>query len=178
MGVPSYANEVKGHIPRSRVIWGQVRWNLLVFVIWVSFEKLKSDWNQTWVNDAMGFLCMLIMRAKIMYQGWGSSEVKSGGKCKIGITFCCWKDEVQLQPNLSCRCNMWTSYSVSGWDLVKLSFLSYIHVRYYDTGVPCKLLLPCLKDRISLLAVLFIFSYGVFFFHGISLYNLRKLSTK
>ena len=25
-----------------------------VFVIWVSFEKLQSDWNQTWVKDAMG----------------------------------------------------------------------------------------------------------------------------
>ena len=26
---------------------------MLVFVIWVSFEKLKSDWNQTWVKGAI-----------------------------------------------------------------------------------------------------------------------------
>ena len=26
---------------------------MLVFVIWVSFEKLKSDWRQTWVKDAI-----------------------------------------------------------------------------------------------------------------------------
>ena len=44
--VPSYVNEVKGHIPRSRVIWGQVTWKMLLFVIWVSFEKLKSDWDR------------------------------------------------------------------------------------------------------------------------------------
>ena len=59
--IPLYVNEVKGHVPRSRVIWGQVK------------------------------------------------------KCKICI-FC--KVEVQLQPNLICRCNMWTSYSVSGKGLV------------------------------------------------------------
>ena len=29
-------------------------WKILVFVIWVSFEKLKSDWNQTWVKNATG----------------------------------------------------------------------------------------------------------------------------
>ena len=27
---------------------------VLVFVIWVSFEKLKSDYNQTWDKDAIG----------------------------------------------------------------------------------------------------------------------------
>ena len=27
---------------------------MLVLVIWVSSEKLKSDWNQTWVKDVMG----------------------------------------------------------------------------------------------------------------------------
>ena len=26
----------------------------LGFVIWVSFEKLKSDYNQTWVKDEIG----------------------------------------------------------------------------------------------------------------------------
>ena len=48
---------------------------------------------------------------------------------------------------------MWTSYSVSGWDLVKLSFLSYFYASYYDIGVPCKLLPPCQVDRSSLFAV-------------------------
>ena len=43
----SYVNEVKHHAPRSRVIWGQVRWKMLVFVIWVSFEidLFKSNWS-------------------------------------------------------------------------------------------------------------------------------------
>ena len=27
---------------------------MLVFLIWVAFEKLKSDWNQPWVKDAIG----------------------------------------------------------------------------------------------------------------------------
>ena len=27
---------------------------MLVFVTWVSFEKLKSDWSQTKVKDAIG----------------------------------------------------------------------------------------------------------------------------
>ena len=43
------------------------------FVILVSFEKLKSDYNQTWVNDAIGIPSML-MRSKVMYQGQGSSR--------------------------------------------------------------------------------------------------------
>ena len=29
-------------------------WKMLVFVIWVAFEKLKSDCYQTWVKDAIG----------------------------------------------------------------------------------------------------------------------------
>ena len=49
--VSSYVNEVKGYVPRSRVIWGQVTWKMLVFVIWVSFEKLKFDLDQTWFMD-------------------------------------------------------------------------------------------------------------------------------
>ena len=35
--------EVKGHLRSS---WKKVQNEK--FVIWVSFEKLKSDWNQTW----------------------------------------------------------------------------------------------------------------------------------
>ena len=63
---------------------------MLVFVIWFSFEKLKSNWNQTWVKNAMGegFLCMLMgSTSNVMFQGQGSSEVKLGGKCKIIIIF-------------------------------------------------------------------------------------------
>ena len=29
----------------------------------------------------------MLMRSVVMYQGQGSSEVKLGGKCKIGIIF-------------------------------------------------------------------------------------------
>ena len=74
---------------------------MLVFVIWVSFEKLKSNWNQTWVKDAIGIPLYV---SKVKYQGQGSSEVKLGGKCKICIIK--KKNEVQLQPNLIYRCNM------------------------------------------------------------------------
>ena len=60
---------------------------MLIFVIWVSFEKLKSDWNQTWVKDAMG-VPLYVNEVKGHVQGQGSSEVMFGGKCKIGIFFC------------------------------------------------------------------------------------------
>ena len=45
----------------------------------------------------------MLMKLKVMHQGQGSSEVKLDGKCKIGIIY---EVEVQLQPNLICRCNM------------------------------------------------------------------------
>ena len=87
IGVHSYGNEVNSHIQRSKVILGRVKWKILVFVIWVTFKKSKSDWHQTWVKDiVMQFLC-LSMRSKVMYQDQGSSEVNLGGKCKIGIFF-------------------------------------------------------------------------------------------
>ena len=60
---------------------------MLVFVIWNSFEKFKSDWNQTWVKDAIGFLSMLM-------------GVKLRGKLKIAYFFTSLKVEVQLQPDL------------------------------------------------------------------------------
>ena len=44
---PSYVHAVKGHIPRSKVIWGQVV-RSAENVKMASFEKLKSDLNQTW----------------------------------------------------------------------------------------------------------------------------------
>ena len=57
-----------------------------------------------------------------MYQGQGSSEVMLVENVKlVGLQFF-WKVEVQLQQNLICRCNLWTSYLMSGWGLVKLSF--------------------------------------------------------
>ena len=42
------------------------------------------------------------------------------------------KIEVQLQPNLICRWNMWASSSVNGWSLVQFSFQSYFYASYYD----------------------------------------------
>ena len=54
IGVPLYVNEVRGHVPRSRVIRDQVRWKMIFFFFFFFFFKL----------------------------------------------------EVQLQPNLICRCNM------------------------------------------------------------------------
>ena len=52
-GVPSYVYEIKGKV-RDHLRSSYVE--MLVFVIWVSFEKLKSDWNQPWVKDAIGVL--------------------------------------------------------------------------------------------------------------------------
>ena len=47
---PSFVDDGKVHISRSKVIWGQVvKWTKNVKV--VSFEKLKSDWNPTWFID-------------------------------------------------------------------------------------------------------------------------------
>ena len=47
---PSYVHVIKGQISRSKVIRGQVvRW--AENVKFTSFEKLKSDWNQTWFID-------------------------------------------------------------------------------------------------------------------------------
>ena len=54
---------------------------------------------------------------------------------------------------------MWTSYSVSGWGLVNLTFVSYFFSRYYDIGVPCKLLPPYQGDR-------------AVFLHALSIYRL------
>ena len=38
----SFVDEVKGHIPRSKVVRSSN---------FISFENLKSDWNQTWFID-------------------------------------------------------------------------------------------------------------------------------
>ena len=57
---------------------------MLVFVIWIPFEKLKSIEAKLGSQMQWMFLYML-MRSKVMHQGQGSSEVKLGGKCEIGI---------------------------------------------------------------------------------------------
>ena len=59
----------------------------LDFVIWVSFEKLKSDYNQTWFKDAIG-VPSYVNEVKVTYQGQCSSEVKLGGNvgfCYLGF---------------------------------------------------------------------------------------------
>ena len=68
--------------------------------------KLKSNYNQRQVKDAMEvendvdlFLCELL---------WFILEFKMV--------------EIWLLPTLICSCNMWASYSVSGWGLVQLCF--------------------------------------------------------
>ena len=66
-----------------------------VFVIRISFEKFKLDYNQTWVKDAIGVL-LYVNKKNVMYQGQGPSEVKLGGKCKICIFFFFVFVEIQL----------------------------------------------------------------------------------
>ena len=56
---------------------------MLVFIIWVCFEKLKSNWNQTqWVKDTIGVL-LYVNEVKDHVPSQGSSEVRLGEKCKI-----------------------------------------------------------------------------------------------
>ena len=43
-------------------------------------KSLRSNWNQTWVKDAIGVPFCILVRSKVMYQSQGSSEVELGGK--------------------------------------------------------------------------------------------------
>ena len=65
ISVETLKSEVKGRLPSSRVIWGQVRWKMLVFVIWNVFAlkvgspigtKLgsKMQWVTLFVNEVKG----------------------------------------------------------------------------------------------------------------------------
>ena len=86
------------------------------FVIQVSFEKLKSNYNQTWVSDVIGVPSYVkevrghIPRWRVI---WGQVSWKM-----YNLYDLLWKVEVQLQLNLICRCDMLTYYSVSEWGLV------------------------------------------------------------
>ena len=53
-----FVDEVKGHISRSKVIWGQVV-RSAKHVQLASFKKLKSNWNQTWFIDTIWGLCQI-----------------------------------------------------------------------------------------------------------------------
>ena len=76
---------------------------MTVLIIWVCFEKLKSNWNQTWVKDAIG-VSLYVNEVKFhVHQVQGSSEVRLGGKCKICIFVLKSQVDVQLQPNLIYR---------------------------------------------------------------------------
>ena len=62
---PSYSDEVKVHIWKAKVIWGQaVSWKCESIL----FEKLKSDWNQTWLLIQYGTFCMFV-QSKFICQG-------------------------------------------------------------------------------------------------------------
>ena len=64
IAIPSYVNEVRGHIPRSRIIRGQGRLKRVFLLFYASQEKLKSNyWNQTWVKDAMPIPLYVILRS-------------------------------------------------------------------------------------------------------------------
>ena len=131
--VPSYVNEVKGHVLWSRVIWGQIRWKMLFFVIWVSFEKLKSVGTKFGSKMQYGFLCML-MRSKVMYQSQGSSKVKLGGKCKIcNFLSFLWKVEVRLQP-LLCSKNLPSCITIHKQNPIKIRISSFQH--HFKTWLP------------------------------------------
>ena len=61
---PLYVHAVKGQIPRSKVIRGQVvRW--VQNVKFTSFEKLKSNWNLTCFIDIGTFTCSWGQRSQM-----------------------------------------------------------------------------------------------------------------
>ena len=72
---PLYVHVVKGHILRSKVIIGQVvRWT--ENVKFTSFEKLKSNCNQTWFID-------------IRWEPTPVHEVKGHMKVKVHVRSTC-----------------------------------------------------------------------------------------
>ena len=75
------------------------------FVIWVSFEKLKTDCNQTWVKDAIG-VPSYDNEVKGHDKVKGHPEVKLGGKCWFSLVGSPLKKlKVRLEPNLGQKCN-------------------------------------------------------------------------
>ena len=84
--VPSYVNEVKGHIQgqgSSEVKLGGKCWLSLFASPSKSLSPIgpKLGSKMQW-----GFLCVL-MRSKVMYQSQRSSEVNLIGKCKSWFDF-------------------------------------------------------------------------------------------
>ena len=96
---PSFVDEVKGHnIPRSKVIRGQaVRW--AQNVKFTSFEKLRTDWNQTWFIDT-------IWDPLYVHAFKGHAPRSKVIRCQVvrwaqNVKFTSFeKLEVQLEPNL------------------------------------------------------------------------------
>ena len=119
---PSFVDEVKGHILRLKVIWGQVV-RLVENVKVASFKKLKSDGNQTWllIRYNMGtFICSCGLRSYTKVKGHLRSSFKIGWKCDNGLI---WKVEVWFEPNLVygynighfvCTCDQRSQIKVKG----------------------------------------------------------------
>ena len=61
-------------------------------ITWVSFEKLMSDWNQTWIKDGIGVTLYVYEVKGNVPMSKVISEVKLGRKCTIFIFV-----EVQMQ---------------------------------------------------------------------------------
>ena len=103
MWEPSYVHTVRGHVPRSKVIWGQVvRWAENVKM--VSFEKLT--WTKLGVLIQYGNLHMFMWsRLHIMIIGQPRSTCKMTWKCKFWLIFI-FEDQLEL-PN-RCGGQMWT----------------------------------------------------------------------
>ena len=120
MGVPLYFNEVKGYVPRPRIIWSQIRWKYKICIFWKIWSPITTK-HDLYVNATCEPLTRQVGQVYIVKFSVQSyiyvSFYDTGVSCKLV--------EVHLQPNLICRCNMWTPYSVNGWGLVRLSGQSY-----------------------------------------------------
>ena len=95
---PSFVDEVKGHISRSKVIWGQVV-RLAENVKMASSEKLEVRFepNLVYWYNMWAFIWSCSQRSCTKVKGHLRSSCKIGWKCENGLT---WNVEVRFEPNL------------------------------------------------------------------------------
>ena len=99
MGTFTDIHAVKGHISRSKVIWGQVRQAENVNM--ASFVKLEVRFEQTWFVDIIRepSYVHVVKRSQIKVKGHLRSTCKITWKCKFGL-ICILEDKLELwYPN-------------------------------------------------------------------------------
>ena len=127
IGVPSYVNEVKGHVQGQRLSEVKLSGKCWFSLFGSSLKSRKSDWNQTWVKDTMRVsLYVRSQRSCTKVKGHlGSTKVEN-----IKLVFFFFFFFLKSWSPITTKLDLWmqhvNSYSVSGWGLVKLSFVKYL----------------------------------------------------